>query len=57
MTLKGIKALAPLRLEYLDVNLTGINNTPIDENDLLKFAKETWPGSEIVVKNGVSHQM
>ena len=47
VTMQGIKALAPLRLESLDVNLTGSEKAPIDEGELLKFAKQAWPGCEV----------
>jgi len=47
VTFKGIKALAPLKLEYLDVNLTGSKVKHIDEDEVIKFAKETWPGCEV----------
>lgn len=52
LTMKGIKSLAPLRLESLDLNVAGSESAPLDENELIKFAKETWPGCEVVT----SHQ-
>jgi hypothetical protein len=48
LTADGIKSLAPLRLEHLDLNVAGSESAPLDENELLKFAKETWPGCEVV---------
>ncbi len=51
LTSGGIKALAPLRLEHLDLNVAGSEDVPLDENELLKFAKETWPGCEVVTSH------
>ena len=51
LTSEGIKALAPLRLEHLDLNVAGSEDVPLDENELLKFAKETWPGCEVVTSH------
>ncbi len=48
VTLNGIKALAPLRLEHLDINVAGSGHPPLDEDAVIEFAKKTWPGCEVV---------
>jgi hypothetical protein len=47
LTFNGIKSLAPLHLESLDLNVVGSESVPLDENELIKFAKETWPKCEV----------
>jgi len=47
LTLEGIKKLAPLRLEYLELIVAGSEEAPLDENELMEFAKKTWPGCEV----------
>lgn len=48
LTLEGIKKLAPLRLEYLELIVAGSEDAPLDENELLEFAKQTWPRCEVL---------
>jgi Leucine-rich repeat (LRR) protein len=47
VTFKGIKNLAPLRLNSLQLASLGSNAAPLDEKELFELAKETLPGCEI----------
>lgn len=47
VTFKGIRNLAPLRLDYIELMVDGTGDTPIDDKELMEFAKKTWPGSEV----------
>lgn len=46
VTLKGIRSLAPLRLEQLELASLG-SAAPIDEKELFELAKQTQPGCEV----------
>jgi hypothetical protein len=50
VTLKGIKNLAPLRLNSIQLASLG-NAAPLDEMELFELAKETLPGCEVSTYN------
>jgi Leucine Rich repeat len=47
ITLKGVSSLAPLRLDYIELMVDGTEDAPVDDNELMEFAKKTWPGCEV----------
>ena len=47
ITFKGVRELAPLRLESIELMVEGTEDAPIDDRELMEFAKKTWPGCEV----------